>query len=155
MTHNSGLCTSAQKWIKTKMETPIHFNNKWNEVITWCSLNIWLCFLLSSHHSCMFYCRQCSLHHICTNQINNDDVHQGPKVVSSDKDIYSSLGVAREKVGDLLWNMCSILQNNSCNNISKCICALLHVHSHKGTKVNGYLGCQWYDHTNTVKNEPP
>jgi hypothetical protein len=31
------------------------------------------------------------------------------------------LNVAREKVGDLFMNMCSILQSNSYNNILKCI----------------------------------
>jgi hypothetical protein len=30
-------------------------------------------------------------------------------------------------------------------------CGLLYVHSHRGTEANGYLDCQWYDHTNTVK----
>jgi len=53
-------------------------------------------------------------------QVINDDVHQGLKVISSDKDIHSSSGVAREKVGDLV-NMSSIFQNNSCDNILKCI----------------------------------
>jgi len=37
---NGGLCTSSQKWIKTKMKTPLCFNNKGNEIITWCSFNI-------------------------------------------------------------------------------------------------------------------
>jgi hypothetical protein len=60
------------------------------------------------------------LHHICVSQIINDDVHQGPKAISGDKDIHSSLGVAREKVGDFV-NMCSILQSNTCDSILKCI----------------------------------
>jgi hypothetical protein len=55
------------------------------------------------------------------NQISNDGIHQGPKVVSGDKDIHSSSGVVRDKVGDLLLNMCSTFQNNSCDNIPKCI----------------------------------
>jgi hypothetical protein len=42
------------------------------------------------------------------------------EVVFNDNDSHSSLNVAREKVGDLLLNMHSTLQNNSCNNISKC-----------------------------------
>ncbi len=54
------------------------------------------------------------------NQVINDDVHQGLKVIYGDKDIHSSLGVAREKVGDLM-NMSSIFQNNSCDSILKCI----------------------------------
>jgi hypothetical protein len=55
------------------------------------------------------------------NHVNNDDIHQGLKVVSNDKDIHLSLGVAREKVGDLPLNMCSILQINSYDNIPNCI----------------------------------
>jgi hypothetical protein len=121
MKHSSGLCTCGQKWIKTKMKTPIRFNTKGNEVITWCSLNIWSCLLLNNHHRCLCYCRWCSLHNICASWVSDDDVHQGSKVVSSDKDIHSSLGVARKKVGDFPLSMCSILQNNSCNSILKCI----------------------------------
>jgi hypothetical protein len=34
---------------------------------------------------------------------------KGPKTISSDKDIHSLSGVAKEKVGDLSLNMCSIL----------------------------------------------
>jgi hypothetical protein len=29
---------------------------------------------------------------------------------------------------------------------------LLYVHSYKGIEINGYLDCQWYDHTNTMKD---
>jgi hypothetical protein len=54
-------------------------------------------------------------------QVNNDDVHQGSKVVYDNKDINLLLGVVRKKVRDLLLNMCSTLQNNSRNNILKCI----------------------------------
>ncbi len=54
-------------------------------------------------------------------QVNNDNVHQGLEDISGDKDIPSSSSVVREKVGDLLLNMCSTFQNNSCDNISKCI----------------------------------
>jgi hypothetical protein len=53
--------------------------------------------------------------------VNNDNVHQSLKIVFSDKDIHSSLGVVKEKVEDLPLNMCSTFQNNSCKNISKCI----------------------------------
>jgi hypothetical protein len=55
------------------------------------------------------------------NHVNNDNIHQGPEIVFGDKDIHSSVGVAREKVGDLLLNMCSTLQTNSYDNIPKCI----------------------------------
>jgi hypothetical protein len=43
------------------------------------------------------------------------------EVVSSNKNIHSLSDVVREKVGDLLLNMCSILQNNKCNSIPKCV----------------------------------
>jgi hypothetical protein len=66
---------------------------------------------MNSHHRCMCCHYQCSLHHIYAHRVNNDDVHQGSE------DIHSSSSVAREKVGDLPLNMCSILQNNSCDNI--------------------------------------
>ncbi len=39
--------------------------------------------------------------------VSNDDVHQGSETFSDDKDIHSSLGVVKEKVRDLLLNMCS------------------------------------------------
>jgi hypothetical protein len=52
---------------------------------------------------------------------NQQYVHQGPEVIFDDKDIHSSLGVAKEKVGDLLLNMCSTFQINNYDNILKCI----------------------------------
>ncbi len=121
MTRNNDLCTNNKKWIKTRMKTPIHINSEENEIITWYSFSVWLCLFLNSHHCCMYYCYQCSLHHISASQVNNDNVHQSLEVVYSDNDIQSTSNVAREKVGDLPLNMCSIFQNNSCNNISKCI----------------------------------
>jgi hypothetical protein len=56
-------------------------------------------------------------------------MHQGLETISTNKDIHSSLNVAREKVGDLHLNMCSTFQNNSHNNIPKCImgyCTFIH-----------------------------
>jgi len=61
------------------------------------------------------------LHHICANWVNNDNVHQSLEVISSDKNIHSSLGMAREKVGNIPLNMSSTLQINSHDNIFKCI----------------------------------
>jgi len=55
-------------------------------------------------------CRRCSLHCVYASRVNNDDVHQGLKAISSDKDMHTLSGVAREKVGDLPLNMCSTLQ---------------------------------------------
>jgi hypothetical protein len=53
--------------------------------------------------------------------VSYDDVHQGSKVIFSDKDIHLLLGVARQKVRNFPLNMCSIFQNNNYNSISKCI----------------------------------
>jgi hypothetical protein len=39
--------------------------------------------------------------------------------------------------------------------ISQSVSWALYIHSHKGTKTNGYLNCPWYDHTNTVINGLP
>jgi len=103
------------------MKTPIHLNSKGNEVITWCSLSIWSCLFLNKHHCYMCYRRPCSLHHICMSWVSNDDVHQSLNVVFDDKNIQLLSCVVREKVGNLPTNMCSILQNNSYDNISKCI----------------------------------
>jgi len=121
MMHDNGMCISGKKWIKTRVQTPICLNSKGNEIIVWCLFNIWSCILLSNHHHYM--CCHCwySLHHIYASWVNNDDVHQGPETIFGDKDIRLSLDVAREKVGNLLLNMCSIFQNNSYNNIPKCI----------------------------------
>jgi hypothetical protein len=65
--------------------------------------------------------------YIYLNQLSNDNVHQSPKVVSNYKNIHSLSGVAKENVGNLLLNMCSTYQNNSCDNILKCImgCCML------------------------------
>jgi hypothetical protein len=121
MTHDSGLCTSDKKWIKTKMKTFICLNSKGNEIITWGLFNVWLCFFLNNHHCYMCYRCQCSLHHICVSQVSNDDVHQSSKVVFDDKNIHLLSSVVREKVENLPPNMCSTFQNNNCNNILKCI----------------------------------
>jgi hypothetical protein len=103
------------------MKTPIGFNSKENEVIAWCSLNVWSCFFLNSHHCYMCYHHQHSLHHNCANWVNNDDVHQGSEGIFGDKDIHSSLGITKKKVGNLPLDMCSTFQNNSWDCILKCI----------------------------------
>jgi len=118
---NSGMCTNGKKWIKTRMKTPICVDSKGNEIIAWCLISIWSCFLLNNHHHYMCCCRWCSLHHICENWVNNDDVHQVLEVVYGDKDIHSSSGVAKEKVKNPLLNMCSTFQSNNYDNILKCI----------------------------------
>ncbi len=76
------------------------------------------CFFLSNHHRCMGYYHQCSLHHICISKVSND---QGLEVIFNGKDICSLSDVTREKVGNFLFNICSIIQSNSCDNILKYI----------------------------------
>jgi anaerobic glycerol-3-phosphate dehydrogenase len=60
------------------------------------------------------------MHHICESGVNNDNIHQSVQAISSDKDIHSLLNVAKKKVGNLLFNMCSTLQNNNFDNVFKC-----------------------------------
>jgi hypothetical protein len=43
------------------------------------------------------------------------------EAVFNNKNIHSLSGVAKEKGGNLPLNMCSAFQNNSCNNIPKCV----------------------------------
>jgi hypothetical protein len=74
MTHDIGLCTSNQKWMKTKMRTLIFFNSKESEIIAWCSLVVWSCFLLKTHHHCMCYCCRCLLHYIYSSRVNNGNI---------------------------------------------------------------------------------
>jgi hypothetical protein len=76
---------------------------------------------LNNHCCCMCYCRRCSLYNIYVSQVNNDNVHQNTKVISSNKSIHSSSNVLREKVGDLFLKMCFVFQSNSYNNIPTCV----------------------------------
>lgn len=155
MTFNGGLHINGKKWIKMKMKTSICFNNKGNEVIIWCSFSVWLCLFLGSHNHYMCCHCWCSLHHICASQVNNENVHQGLKIIFNDKYIQLSLSVVKEKVGDLPLNMCSILQSNSCDNILKCIVGYHTFTFIKAPKQMRYLDCQWYDHINTMKDGQP
>jgi len=120
MTCDNGLCISNHEWIKLRMKTPIYFNNKGNEVIAWCSFGIRLCLFVSNHPCCMCYHHQCSLHHICANQVNNENVHQNIETIFKNN-IHLLSNVVREKVGNLPLNMCSTFQSNGSNNISKCV----------------------------------
>jgi hypothetical protein len=58
---------------------------------------------LNGHHCCMYYPHQCLLHHIYASWVNNDDIHQGPKIVYGDNDIQLTSSVASEKVRDSFW----------------------------------------------------
>jgi len=61
---------------KLKIKTPIHLNNKGNEVIAWCLFGVGSCLFLNRNCHCMCCHHQCLLHHICANQVINDNVHQ-------------------------------------------------------------------------------
>ncbi len=102
-------------------ENTIRLNSKGNEVIIRCSFSIWLCLLLSNHHHCICYHCQYLLHHIYVSWVSNDDVHQGLKVICNDNDIHSLSSVEKEKVENLPLNIYNTFQNNSYDNISKCI----------------------------------
>jgi hypothetical protein len=129
MTHDSSLCTSSQKWIKTRMKTLKHLNNNGNEVIICCYFEGWSCFHEQSSSLHVLSSLMLVALYLCK-RVNNDNVHQNLRTVFNDKDIHSSLGVVREKVGYLPLNMCSILQSNSCDNILKCTWAIIHSFPH-------------------------
>jgi hypothetical protein len=121
MTHYSGLCISDQKWIKTRMKTSIHPNSKGNEIIACYSFGIRSSLFLSSHCHYMCYHHSCSVHHIYANWVENDNVHQSTKIVYGNKNIHSSSGVVREKVGEVPLNMCFAFQHNNYNSTPKCV----------------------------------
>jgi hypothetical protein len=50
------------------------------------------------------------LHEICTSQISNDNIRQGPKIISSDDYIHSSPFMAKEKMGNLFLYVSSTFQ---------------------------------------------
>jgi len=83
-----------------RMEIIVGFYNKGNEII-WHSFYVGLCLVLNGNYHCMCYhCRR-MLHQICMNQISNDNVRQGSKIVSGDDNIHLSLCVVGEKVRNL------------------------------------------------------
>ncbi len=95
-----------------RMKTPIRFNNKGNEIITWCLFDVRSCILLCNHchYTC---CCWCLLHHIYASRVNDDNVHQSMEIVFNNKNIHLLLGVVKEKVGNLPLNMCFAFQNNN------------------------------------------
>jgi hypothetical protein len=74
MASHISMYTRKQKGIKTKMETTIGLYAKGNEINSWHSLCVRLCFVLNGN-CCYMHCHhQSTLHQICTNWINNDNV---------------------------------------------------------------------------------
>jgi hypothetical protein len=115
-----GMYTRSQKGIKTRMETIIGLYDKGNEIISRHLLCVRLCLMNNNYHY-VCYRRQSMLHQICTNRINNDNVCQGLKIISSDENIHSSSCVVGEKVKNLSLYVSSTFQCDSYNRISKCI----------------------------------
>ncbi len=58
-----------------KMETTTGIYGKGNETTSWCSLYVGLCFVLNGNYRCMRCRCQNTLYQICTNQIDNGNVH--------------------------------------------------------------------------------
>jgi len=83
------------------METIIDLNGKGNEIISWHSLCVRLCLVLSDNYHCMCYCCKNMLHQIWTSRIDNDNICQGLKTISCDDNIHLSSCVAREKMRNL------------------------------------------------------
>ncbi len=104
-----------------RMETTISLYGKGNEIISQCSLCVRSCLVLSSNYRYMQWCRQNTLHQIYINQIGNDNVCQGSKIIFGDDNIHSSSCVVGEKVINLFLYMSSTFRCASCNGISKCI----------------------------------
>ncbi len=116
-----GMYTRSKKGIKTRIETTIDLYGKGNEIIFRHSLCVNSCLVLNGNCCCMCYCHQSMLHQICTSQINNDNIRQGPKIMYGDDNIHLSLFMAKEKVGNLSMYMSSTFQCHSYNGISKSI----------------------------------
>jgi len=57
MVHYTNMYTRSQKGIKMKIETTIDLYGKRNEIISWRSLCVGLCLILSGNFCCMRYHR--------------------------------------------------------------------------------------------------
>jgi hypothetical protein len=91
-----GMYTRSKKGIKIRMETTIGLYGKGNEIIS-LRLPCFECQLL------LHVCCRSTLHQICTNWINNDNIYQGSKIVSSDDNIHLFLCMAGGKSGKPLF----------------------------------------------------
>jgi hypothetical protein len=66
------------------METTISLYGKGNEIISQSSFYVRSCFVLNNNCYCMCCHHRSTLHQIYLSQINNDNIHQSPKTISSD-----------------------------------------------------------------------
>ncbi len=101
--------TRSKNGIKTRMETTIGLYGKGIEIISWRMLCVGSCFVLNGNYCCMCYHHQNMQHQIYTSRINNDNIHQGPKTISSDDNIHSSPCMVGENVGNLFLYVSSTL----------------------------------------------
>jgi hypothetical protein len=108
MMNYNDLNTSSKKGIKMKMKTSISLYGKGNEIVSWCTYDIWSYLLLNDNYHYMHWHGWCTLHHIWVGWINYDNVYLGPKIVSSYNNINLSPNVAKKKVGiNFFWYKCS------------------------------------------------
>jgi len=70
------------------METIASLSGKKNEIISWCSLYVGSCFVLSGNYGCMHYHCWSTLYQICMNRIGNGNVYQGTKIIFGDNNIH-------------------------------------------------------------------
>jgi len=101
------------------METTVGLYGKGNEIIFWQQLYVGSCLVLSDNCCCMHYRHRNTLQQICMSRIDNDNVRQGLKIVSSDNNIHPFPNMVGKKVGNLFLYVSSILRRDICNNILK------------------------------------
>ncbi len=115
MTHNSGHAQvvktkSKQKWkhpyisITKGMKTLHGAHSMYDCVFSWATILIVYVIIINNWCTISMWVELVST-----------------KAISNGKDIHSSSSVAREEMGDLLLNMCFILQSNNYDSILKCI----------------------------------
>jgi hypothetical protein len=140
MTHDNDLCTSDKNEAKREWRHPyVSIARGWS-----CCLVFIQCRIMSSFEqqlSLHVLLLSISLHHIYVNWVNNDNVHQSIKVVSSNKIIHSLSSMARERWKTFFY-ICVPLSKIIVVTISwSVLWGLMYVHFFKGIETNGYLNC--------------
>jgi len=93
-----GTYRKIQKGIKTRMRITVNlYYNKGNEIIIWHSFYIGSCLVLNNNCCYMHNHRWNTLHQIYTSQINNDNIYQSSKIISSDDNIHSFPYMTRKR----------------------------------------------------------
>jgi len=145
-----GMYTISQKGIKTRMETTVDLYNKGNEIISWQLLYIGSCLVLNGNCFYIHYSRWNTLHQICTNQINNDNIHRGSKIVFGDDNIhpFPYMTKKRWEASHYTW---APLSNTIVATISWSVSWVV-VHSLSHKQLNKWIpkSSMLYDHTNIM-----